>query len=435
MLVTPEFDYNDSALAGFDYLLRVVSSGTVFRIYYDRTGDTLNFGVGGNSESVAWNHTAGTTYNLSFGWDKNTFDGTNYLRVSINDSQTFDGSSTPTQVAPDATMYVGSFSTGNNFAAIYEGLTVYRRPLYDGTYGPDFGNGDEIAAIYNSGSFADPTEVTGFWDVVFCMPTDADTTTALGTTGQAWSTPHSSNLITPVDGFMTSTAWDNWTQEGTPSANATITATERIYNWGYQFTSDAANEGYYFPVTVSAGDDWVIRVVMHSDGTSVPKAILYDQTNGAEIGSLTGSTSSTKTAPDVFIFSGEAPAGCTSLRVKLVSTAASGVTYCHQVELYTNLITNPSLEGGAGDPWIPTGFSNFDLDAGDTARETTIVHSGADSLKFAASAATEFMLSGNIGGDGFYGLGIWAYGNNSPGITWPNKPPQRLLSGGGEPNR
>ena len=54
-----------------------------------------------------------------------------------------------------------------------EALTIYRRPLFDGTYGVDVGNGDEIAAIYNSGNFADPCEITGSWDVVVCFPTDA----------------------------------------------------------------------------------------------------------------------------------------------------------------------------------------------------------------------------------------------------------------------
>jgi hypothetical protein len=64
-------------------------------------------------------------------------------------------------------------------------------------------------------------------------------------------------------------------------------------------------------------------VIANSDGTSIPKAILYDQTNTAEIGSLTGSNASTRTAPDVFIFTGEAPAGCTTLRVKLINTGAT----------------------------------------------------------------------------------------------------------------
>jgi len=225
----------------------------------------------------------------------------------------------------------------------------------------------------------------------------------------------------------TGTALDN--EEGTAARDGTISngswATsnllssispgERVYNWGYEIGSDAANEGYYIDETVSAGDDWVIRAVAHSDGTSIPKAILYDQDNGAEIGSLTGSTGSTRAAPDVFIFTGEAPAGNTTLRVKLINTQASGVTYWHQVELLANLITNPSLQGGAGDPYIPTGWTNLNLDAGDSAQETTIVHSGSDSLQYNTGASSEGVWTsigtGVIGN--FYSLGAWIYGDGA----------------------
>jgi len=243
------------------------------------------------------------------------------------------------------------------------------------------------------------------------MPTNATVEQLQTGTGEAWSHPHSSNLITPADGFMTSTAWANWSQEGTPTTPAVLATAEKIYNWGYKYTNDAANEGYYFDVTVSAGDDWAIRAVAHSDGTSVPKCILYDQTNGAEIGSLTGSTASTRAAPDVFIFTGEAPAGCTTLRVKCISTAASGITYWHQVELLANLITNPSMATGAGNPWIPTGWTNQELDAGDSEQETTVIHSGSDSLQYNTGASDEGVTQSNIwpGAGNFCAYGFFAY--------------------------
>src|SRR3989344_4778489 len=82
----------------------------------------------------------------------------------------------------------------------------------------------------------------------------------------------------------------NYTAPPTVSA---LSTSEKIFAGGYKTTSSAANQGIYYDKTVTAGDDWVIRAIAHSDGTSIPKVILYDQTNGAEIGSLTGTTTST----------------------------------------------------------------------------------------------------------------------------------------------
>ena len=226
-----------------------------------------------------------------------------------------------------------------------------------------------------------------------------------------------------TDGTYTN---DGWADEGTPSAVAALAAAEKIYLGGYKVTSDAANEGIYQDVTVSPGDDWVIRVIAHSDGTSVPKAILYDQTNSAEIGSLTGTNTSTRTAPDVFLFTGAAPAGCVTLRVKLVNTQASNIVYWHQVELYANLLDNPSFETGAGDPWIPSGWSNELLDAGDSVQELVTVHSGASAMKLLAGATSGEGINRNdivtSGAGAFVAVGIWAYGNgvDRMGYTWRN---------------
>jgi hypothetical protein len=133
---------------------------------------------------------------------------------------------------------------------------------------------------------------------------------------------------------------------------------------------------------VTAGQDVVIRGIVHSDGTAQPQLILYDQTNGVEIGSLYGTTTSTKDHPDNLLFTGEAPAGCTTIRVKLVNAAASrGTNYWHQVEVYRNYVDNPSFERGSGDPWIPGGWNNVDLVIGDSSVSTDIKYSGSRSYK------------------------------------------------------
>ena len=88
--------------------------------------------------------------------------------------------------------------------------------LHDGTYGVDLqGNGDEINLIYNAGAGTDPTEITGSWDVVFCVPTNA--TPGILATGStdAWSHPHSAEVLT--DAFcQTAYASSAWSDVGTP---------------------------------------------------------------------------------------------------------------------------------------------------------------------------------------------------------------------------
>ncbi|MBE0574034.1 hypothetical protein IH575_03965, partial [Candidatus Dojkabacteria bacterium] len=143
---------------------------------------------------------AGNTYCVIGRWDsKNSLDGTNRGCLSINDVHSFSGTLSFDPVGSLTTnIYVVSqiYSTG----AIIEGLTVYRRVLFDGTYGTDIGNGDELALIYNAGTGKDPTEITGSWDVVFCLPTNATAGALVTGTGEAWSHPHSSNVL--KDGWL-----------------------------------------------------------------------------------------------------------------------------------------------------------------------------------------------------------------------------------------
>jgi hypothetical protein len=98
----------------------------------------------------------------------------------------------------------------------------------------------------------------------------------------------------------------------------------------------------------------------------------------------------------------------TTLRVKLVNTEDSGTTYWHQVEVLDNLITNPSMETGSGDPWIPTGWTNASLDAGEGVQDTTNPHSGNSGFEAIGSDWSEGIgqniswISGN-----YYQFGYW----------------------------
>jgi len=408
----------------YEYLWR---GSSTYWIRYYHLSHLFYVRMGNQTTSTSFYTVAGAFYFIAVRWDcDNTLDGTNYICISIDDTHAFSISSPPTASAPLASPIMGSNDGKNICNGMTEGWTIYRRPLFDGTYGIDAGNGDELNLMWAAGAGKDPCLVTGSWDVCFCLPTNSSTGEIVTGEGEAWSHPHGSNLL-GVGGFMMNGTYvdDGWNEEGTPTAVAALATAEKIFNGGYKVTSDAANEGIYKDYTCSAGDDFVIRVLAHSDGTSVPKAILYDQTNTAEIGSLTGSNASTRTAPDAFIFTGEAPAGCTTLRVKLINTdaTAADITYWHQCELLDNLITNPSLETGSGDPWIPTGYQNLNLAAGDTELETTIVHSGAGCIKLNATASSSeyprrpAYLSDYIGR--FISGGAWIYGNGDFG--WRNE--------------
>ncbi|MFC1722479.1 hypothetical protein ACFL0C_02415, partial [Patescibacteria group bacterium] len=404
----PMWDLSILINGGTDLLLRVNNSDATF-------ADSIDL-------------IAGNTYMFIIRWDADvTMDGTNYASLTVDGSNDYTRTTSWSSLTgPTGDVGVGGHVNNSSSPAngIIEGFTFYRRPLFDGTSGIDVGNGNEVSQIYNSGSGKDPTLITGSWDVVFALPTNQSTGILTTGTGEAWSHPHTSNLLGGTNGatgFMHSTtAWDQFTAEGTPSANGTVDTSERVYAGGYYFTSDAANEGYYRDVTVSPGDDWVVRGVAHSDGTCVPRLELYDQTNTASIGYLDGTTGSTREDPDVLLFTGEAPSGSTTLRMKLLNTASSGTCYWHQVELLSIDTPNPSFESGSGDPWIPTGWSNASMVAGATALETTITHSGANAIKFTSSADTNDYISYSptYSSDKYYSVGFWTYGNGAitPGL-------------------
>jgi hypothetical protein len=191
--ITPEWAGNDGIRHVF------LQASTNFILEKDASNNLKLTVASGKSMTVdasAW--TAGTKYHITAAWDsKNKLDGTNYARLSVNDTHTFGITSTWTPEAPSSTLTVGVLSDGTLSAnAILEGFCIFRHVLFDGTYGQNFGNGDEINLIYAAGAGKDPCLVTSSWDVCFCLPTNS-TVGALATgAGEAWSHPHSSNLLT-----------------------------------------------------------------------------------------------------------------------------------------------------------------------------------------------------------------------------------------------
>ena len=363
--VTPEWD-------GDDGLVHALSPWATNWMSLDKTAAGLLglriANITGPLHSVdvsAW--TAGTTYCIVARWDAtNTLDGANRISISIDDVHSFGrDANLPFLGQPATPAYIGSTQIPVNSAnAIIEGLTIYRRVLWDGAYGTDVGNGDELAAIYAAGAGADPTLVTGSWDVVFAMPTDSSTGALVSGTGEAWSHPHSSAIL--ADSWMeTDYLSSAWETVGTPTAitnTAAISTAQQLFGaGGYGWTSDASGEGITQTVTGLVTDtNYVIRVLAHSDVTITTR--ISDTTNGEFIVSDFIITETTYvTMPAVSLFAFELPtiagigsaADSTAFAVEILALGAGDV-FVHQVEVQEQLVDNPSLEYGVFDDTVST---------------------------------------------------------------------------------
>jgi hypothetical protein len=276
--VTPEWDGDD----GLRHDL--YSNNNLFVFKHANNGLYFQFYDGGSytgyyTDISTW--VAGNTYFVVCRWDcNNTLDGTNHICISINDSHAFSLLATiePLTIS-EFSHYVGStWDNRRSGNAIIEGLTVYRRPLYDGTYGvaanwDDSGPIDEIAAIYAAGAGKDPCLVTGSWGVVFCLPTNSTAEALTTGTGEAWSHPHSSGILEHQwleDGGYLGRPWavafdyssgtnincgSGATLDDIPSG-----ATMTVEAW-VRFTE---SYGTYSPVIInkhqfSAGQGWMLR--------------------------------------------------------------------------------------------------------------------------------------------------------------------------------
>lgn len=116
----------------------------------------------------------------------------------------------------------------------------------------------------------------------------------------------------------------------------------------------------------------------------------------------------------------ELPAGCTSVSWKVLNPAGEGVLQVHQVEVQESLLPTGSMEAGAGDPWIPTGWTNAVLDAGDTEAEAGTVHSGAGSMEWnpGAIAGESIYLRPVLSAGDFMAFGGWFYEDGAVGLEF-----------------
>jgi len=188
---TPEHSYDD--ITGKIYLLYASSAHYVA---YDFDNDRFEVCIGTQTSTADKEIAAGTTYALVAGGSSvNTIDGTDYARISVDDTHTFGATTQPTASAPDATIYLGSNNGANACGGILEGSVLVRDMPFDGTYGTDLSIGDVINLHYAAGAGADLATFIGSWDTTWSNPTNSTTGALVTGTGEAWSHPHSSNVV------------------------------------------------------------------------------------------------------------------------------------------------------------------------------------------------------------------------------------------------
>lgn len=208
--IIPEWDGDD----GKSHYFIAGSMGMIFGIsLYKNSSDELVL-QSDSTELVAvdvsaW--VAGTIYYVVASWDtRNPIDGTNYARLSINNVHTYGYTAAFTPTTNPAIRVGSAFTAGivtSPANAILDGPHIYRRVLWDGAYGVDVGNGDEVAA---AAAGVDLCSATGSWDVPFCLPTDATPGALVTGPGETWSHPHGSALPTHAfcdDGGYMSELW------------------------------------------------------------------------------------------------------------------------------------------------------------------------------------------------------------------------------------
>lgn len=102
--------------------------------------------------------------------------------------------------------------------------------------------------------------------------------------------------------------------------------------------------------------------------------------------------------------------------LKVKNEAGEGVIQIHQVEVQESLLDGGDMEAGAGNPWIPTGWVNDALDAGDTEAEAVVIHSGSQSIQYNVGAtngeAATYDLAA-ISENVYVNFGAWGYGTGA----------------------
>lgn len=424
---TPEHSRTASGVAD-EYVWYVSSS---YYLRYEHDNELFRYCVGGQTTTKSHTAVAGTMECIVTRRNvTNKIDGTNYLCISIDDAHTFGAATQPTASAPDATIYIGSDGDEYPANAITEGVTWYRRELWDGTYGVDAGNGDEINLIYASGSGKKPEEVTGGSDMCSALPTDGSTGELSTGTGEAWSFPFADNELSNwhmQDDDDTEGDPDDWTLVNAPTCDDAATADILFGTRSQKVTVDSDAEGIKQATTPSAGEDYVTWAWVKTAGAAQGVDLrIYDVDHTTDIVEMTTDA----TAWTLFNTCYEVPAGCSNVEHYIESTDTdSYVFHVGQVQNLPNLVDNGGMEGtyddestDGGTVDVAPGWNNSGCESDgsdELSREAATFHSGLYSQQVTVDAADKGIVTAAncFTANKWHLVTVWLYGDTTVDVN------------------
>jgi hypothetical protein len=256
------------------------------------------------------------------------------------------------------------------------GLTVFRRPLFDGTSGIDLGHGDELGAVYNAGVGVDPVGVAGLWDVLVAVPTDGIPGIVDPMKRHAWTLDRAANALGVVGAAPSPSGW-----VATGATLAIAPDLEAVYGRALQVTT--AGGTINAAAVLPGGGSYVVRALVHGDPSSQP--VLIVRSNGSELGRVLSRRTSSRQHPEELVATGALAPGETDFEVTFTN-AGTGSFVVHEVLVYDNLLANPSFEAWEDTGRLaPVGWQVDNLWDFETTQESTLVHSGAVSLRIMSS--------------------------------------------------
>lgn len=142
----------------------------------------------------------------------------------------------------------------------------------------------------------------------------ADLSTNLMPNGESWS---------GASGATQPTGWD---KIGSPTFAVTL-----LWIYTCAMTSAGAGDGISDDITVEAGTTYQIIGHHYSDNEAIPQYSIYDNSNSADVIALTDLPANSQPTLLSVIFT--APAGCTSIKFKLICKGAGETVYFRSIRM------------------------------------------------------------------------------------------------------
>jgi hypothetical protein len=410
---------------------RVILKSGDLRIYINAAGDTLIAEMGGATGSHpigSYDWSPDQWHFVALSWNAHRpVVGANHIRITVDDVQ-YSSTFQPSLPALDTQLFIGGDDAqGNNsLHGRVAGFTIFRRVLSESAspanVGTDLGQGNEYELGRAYSELREPTSLAGSWDVTFALPTDGRLQGLRNGDSAAWRHPFSKNRLGPEGYAIKSTGWTNG---GVSLADANLADT--IFAGGVTMTLNGTPDLIYRTFTVPDGAALVIRALVTASGANAYPRLELRENGGSytTYAAIQGNANTSVDHPDELILTYQTPtlnAGDQTYRVDIgESNATSGNVTVHQVEVFVNLLENPSMEtgdldGGVPSDYAPVGWIAEGNPSGSMSPETSVPRTGIASLRLDTTSITpsnyhfvrQAVLDENgdtLSGDGFFMFG------------------------------